>query len=116
MNAFNWIHPQFDSLLDIGCNVGALLSHCAQINPKAKLAGVEINGAALEVARSNVPSAALIHGGAESLPFQSNYFQYITCIEVLEHIPEHLREDAFREMHRVLMPGGRLILTVPHAG
>jgi SAM-dependent methyltransferase len=40
----------------------------------------------------------------------------VTCIEVLEHIPEERRPAALVEMGRVLRPGGLLILRVPHAG
>ncbi len=37
-------------------------------------------------------------------------------MEVLEHLPADLRPAAFQEMRRVLKTGGRLILSVPHAG
>jgi SAM-dependent methyltransferase len=40
----------------------------------------------------------------------------VTCIEVLEHVPADLRARALAEMRRVLRPGGRLVLRVPHAG
>src|SRR5207244_11597277 len=51
-----------------------------------------------------------------TIPFSGASFQYVTCLEMLEHLPHALRPRAFREMHRVLRPGGKLILTVPHAG
>jgi SAM-dependent methyltransferase len=37
-------------------------------------------------------------------------------MEVLDRIPPKHRSEALREMHRVLRPGGRLILQLPHAG
>jgi SAM-dependent methyltransferase len=116
MRATAWIKQPVDSLLDVGCNVGAWLSDCAGRYPSARLAGVEINPTALTVAKENVPTAELYHAGAEKLPFPDESFEFVTCMEVLEHLPADLRPAAFREMQRVLRPGGRLILTVPHAG
>jgi SAM-dependent methyltransferase len=46
-------------------------------------------------------------------PFVPASFDLITCISVLEHIPND--SDAVRFMWRLLKPGGRLILTVPCA-
>jgi SAM-dependent methyltransferase len=111
-----WLGPEVDSLLDVGCNVGAWLADCATRYPDARLAGVEINETALDVARSKLRRADLHRSGAEKLPFPDGSFQCVTCFEVLEHVPEGLRATAFREMHRVLRPAGRLIMTVPHAG
>jgi len=111
-----WITQPVGSLLDVGCHVGAWLSECAHRYPSAKLAGVEINPLALATARQNVPTAELCHAGAENLPFPSESFDYVTCLEVLEHLPANLRPAAFQEMHRVLRSGGKLLLTVPHAG
>jgi SAM-dependent methyltransferase len=116
MKVSAWIKQPVGSLLDVGCNVGAWLTHCTHLYSSARLAGVEINPLALAVAKKNVPSAELHHASAEKMPFPDGSFDYVTCVEVLEHLPAELRPAAFREMRRVLRPGGRLILTVPHAG
>lgn len=39
-------------------------------------------------------------------------FQFITCLSVLEHIADC--DMAIREMHRLLLPGGYLMLTFPY--
>jgi len=39
-------------------------------------------------------------------------FDFITCISVLEHIPNH--KAALRGMFRLLRPGGHLVLTFPY--
>jgi SAM-dependent methyltransferase len=41
---------------------------------------------------------------------------YVTCIEVLEHIPQANRHSTLAEVRRVLKPGGKFILRCPHAG
>lgn len=116
MHPIRWIPSDATSLLDVGCNVGELLTYCAEFYPSMKLAGVEVNPAAFEKARQNLPHAVLQPTGAEKLSFADSSFDCVTCIEVLEHIPAELRERALGEMRRVLRPGGRLVLRVPHAG
>jgi SAM-dependent methyltransferase len=50
-------------------------------------------------------------GSALALPFRDESFDIVAAFDVLEHCdPEDV---AVREMHRVLTPGGRLLLSVP---
>src|SRR5438105_3348465 len=48
-------------------------------------------------------------GDAHALPFKDGTFERVLCTEVLEHL--HTPQKAIDEMHRVLSPGGKLILT-----
>ncbi|HEY3500351.1 MAG TPA: methyltransferase domain-containing protein, partial [Polyangiaceae bacterium] len=116
MKASDYIAPDVDSILDVGCNVGALLLDCRERFPHARLAGIEPNGDTFAIAQRRLPGADLHRTGADSLPFPDGSFSVVTCFEVMEHVPAGARRAAFREIHRVLRPRGRLILTVPHAG
>jgi SAM-dependent methyltransferase len=116
MDGLSWIDPAAASLLDLGCNVGALLGAAAQLYPRLKLAGVDINGAAIETARRNLAQADLQQCAGPLLPFADSSFDRVTCIEVLEHIPQAQRRATLREVWRVLKPGGKFILRCPHAG
>lgn len=116
MKASDYIAPGVESILDVGCNVGALLLDCRRRYPQARLAGIEPNGDALAVAQGRLPGVELHRTGADALPFADGSFSVVTCIEVMEHVPAKARRAAFREIHRVLEPRGRLIITVPHAG
>jgi len=53
-------------------------------------------------------------GDAQNLPFEKETFDVVFCSQVLEHLPEP--QKALDEFARVLRPGGRLVLTVPHLG
>jgi SAM-dependent methyltransferase len=46
------------------------------------------------------------------LPFEDGSFDYIECIDILEHV--HDLPDVMRELHRILAPGGRLRIHGPH--
>lgn len=55
----------------------------------------------------------LVAGRLETMPFASNTFDTIVVSEVLEHLPPELMRQALSEISRVLVPGGRIIGTVP---
>lgn len=116
MHPLGWIPPEAESLLDVGCNAGALLADCGTFHPGMRLAGVDVNPDAVEKARRLLPDAEIHRADADRLPFSDGAFDCVTCIEVLEHIPAERRGAALREMRRVLKPGGRLVLRTPHAG
>lgn len=64
--------------------------------------------------------AVTLHGGevdivaaAEAIPVDDASFDAVVCTQVLEHVADPLA--VLSELHRVLVPGGRLIATVPFA-
>jgi SAM-dependent methyltransferase len=54
-----------------------------------------------------------LRGAADAIPAEDDSFDSIVCTQVLEHVPRP--EQALREFHRVLRPGGTLVATVPFA-
>jgi len=51
-----------------------------------------------------------------ALPLEDASFDHAYSVSVLEHIPEPGDEQALRELARVTKPGGRVVVTLPHAG
>jgi 2-polyprenyl-3-methyl-5-hydroxy-6-metoxy-1,4-benzoquinol methylase len=47
-----------------------------------------------------------------ALPYRTSTFDWATCLEVIEHVEDPLQ--LLREIHRVLQPAGRLIMTTPN--
>jgi SAM-dependent methyltransferase len=50
-------------------------------------------------------------GRAEDLPFVSGFFDVVLCTQMLEYVPDP--QQAIDEIHRVLRPGGYLLLSAP---
>ena len=47
------------------------------------------------------------------LPFQAGHFDVVVMLAVLEHVDLRAAEDLTRDIHRILAPGGILVLTTP---
>ena len=49
------------------------------------------------------------------LPFESGFFSVVTLLAVVEHLNPDSMMQIFKEIYRILQPGGRVILTTPAA-
>src|SRR5262249_6655822 len=117
--------PAEGSILEVGCGTGGLLA-------AATMAGREVIGADiatpwLVVARRRLAdrglSVPLVGAEAARLPWADASFDAVVADSLLEHLDDPA--TALREWHRVVRPGGRLIvwspnrwsaLTDPHVG
>lgn len=100
----------FQSLLEVGCGTGYVLTAIRRRFPTARVSGSEIFTAALKFAARRLPGVQLMQMDARRIPFDHE-FDVVAAFDVLEHITED--EVVLSEMHRAIKPGGRLILTVP---
>ena len=64
---------------------------------------------------SNINWHSLDLNSAPSLPFEDSYFDLVTMLAVVEHLSPTSLVTIFQEVHRVLRPGGRLVITTPAA-
>ena len=81
-----------------------------------KVFGVDLDEMALQSAKRNIQHSNIeyISASALSLPFSDNYFDIVTSIETLEHIPDRYHNLVIAEFKRVLKPNGKLILSTPN--
>ena len=94
-------------VLDIGCGHGDVLRDIYARTPHTY--GVDPDADALKL-NTIIQHTAV--GTAEALPFEDNFFDLAVSAFVLEHIDDPL--SSFREIHRVLKPGGKVIFLTPN--
>jgi SAM-dependent methyltransferase len=99
--------PNDARILDAGCGSGRTLEELVDYGT---VAGVELSPDAAEVARGRGCGEVQV-GRLEELPWPAENFDLITCLDVIEHVPDD--RAALRELQRVSKPGGKLLVTVP---
>tara|TARA_Y100001935_G_scaffold227032_1_gene205090 strand:+ start:2132 stop:3187 length:1056 start_codon:yes stop_codon:yes gene_type:complete len=102
-------------LLDIATGSGRTLKQLRASFPKNKILGLDLSDSYLKEASRYIADLEgdlieLIKANAESLPFEDNSLQAISCVYLFHELPRTVREKVLREIFRVLEPGGVLVL------
>ncbi len=95
-------------LLDVACGTGLVAVESAKILGTAEnITCLDPSEGMLAVARTKLP-ARFVQGRAEQMPFPDNSFDFLTMGYALRHVTD--LETTFREYHRVLRPGGKVLI------
>lgn len=97
-----------DDILEIGTGTGALVPHLRALNPQGRIMSVDWSTAMLQQASQKTLDNDLIGGDVHQLPFQSARVDVVVCHHSFPHFSDFKR--ALGEMHRVLRPGGHLLI------
>jgi SAM-dependent methyltransferase len=104
-----------ERVLDVACGTGVVARLAVKpVGSTGQIIGLDNDAEKLGVARSLplLPGVSLAwqEGNALAMPFADASFDALLCQQGLQFFPD--RPTALREMHRVLVPGGRLVLSV----
>jgi SAM-dependent methyltransferase len=105
-----------DRLLDIGCAAGLYTERLAESFREVHAFDVEPDR--LRSFRDRVRGTAagerikISQMSVHDMGYPDATFDVVTAIEVLEHVPD--LDSGLREIHRVLRPGGRFLITGPN--
>ncbi len=69
---------------------------------------------AIEGVDANYSSERVHAGSVTALPYAAGVFDRALCLDVLEHLTFEEQPRALAELHRVLRPGGELLVSVPN--
>lgn len=100
-------------LLNLGVGRGELEEILAKKYPKLKYTGTDITRNALKKHQKAYPSWKFQYAELDQLPFPKESFDQVLLLEVLEHIRPNETFEVLEELVRVLVSGGRAIISVP---
>ena len=83
-----FVPDKIESVLDAGCDRGHWLNYLLQHRPIARHLGIDISEQRIAEARRRYPGLDLTVGYLELLPKDAGQFDLVTCMEVLEHVPD----------------------------
>jgi len=101
-----------ERILDAGCGPGFYTRELLdQVGPDGALVGVDQSPQMLAVAKrrcEGFANASFAEGEVTALPVESEAFDRLLCVQVLEYVQDF--GTALAEMRRVLRPGGRAVI------
>jgi ubiquinone/menaquinone biosynthesis C-methylase UbiE len=100
-----------ERVLDVGCGSGRLIPVISeQIGPVGSLVELDFAPGMLEIGRCKLHGGNVVFllGNAQALPLPDNDFDKVIALALLPHLDD--KAVALREFHRVLKPGGLLII------
>ncbi len=101
------IYPQ--KALDVGCGSSPNINY---IVAKEKV-GMDINQKALDFMKKH-SDAFFINDSVTSISYRDNLFDFVSCIEVIEHLYNDDCMKAISEIRRVTKPCGRIVIATPN--
>ncbi|HEY3334956.1 MAG TPA: methyltransferase domain-containing protein [Candidatus Limnocylindrales bacterium] len=103
-----------DDFLEVGCGSGRLLAE--QASQVRHVAGLDMSAIQVGMARKRLAeriaagTAEVVLGDAMAIPWEDGRFTVVGSLNCLKFVADPAK--ALREMHRVLRPGGRLVVTI----
>lgn len=104
--------PPGRQLVEVGCSAGASLAVAAAAGWDVQ--GVEVSAASAAVAQQRPGVRAVHTGRLEDAPLDDGQTDVVMLLDVLEHIDPP--EETLATIHRLLRPGGLVLIVTPDGG
>ncbi len=96
-------------LLEVGCGNGKMLKRMQELGWEVQ--GIDIGPEAVVMAKDK--GLKVIRGELSNQHFPDDHFDAVVMSHVIEHVLNPI--DLMRECHRILKPGGKLVLITPNS-
>jgi glyoxylase-like metal-dependent hydrolase (beta-lactamase superfamily II)/SAM-dependent methyltransferase len=104
-----FLPSQTGTILDVACGMGGTTRFLTKSFLAENVTGINISRKQLASCRKIAPGCRFLEMNATALRFGPGSFDNVICVEAAFHFVT--REKFLSEAHRVLKPGGRLVLT-----
>ena len=106
------------TILDIGCGGGATIKRLLKHSNGSKVYGIDISQESVAKSKKNCidlldKQVFICQGSAEMLPYENEKFNLVTAVETIYFWPNI--QNCFKEVYRVLKPGGQFAIMVEAA-
>lgn len=106
------------TMLDIGCGSGATIKRLLKHSKGSKVYGIDISQESVAKSKKNCADMLdkqvfISQGSAEMLPYDNGKFDLVTAVETIYFWPN--LSNCFKEVYRVLKPGGQFAIIVEAA-
>jgi SAM-dependent methyltransferase len=99
-----------ESILDFGCGCGRVTRYWADFD--GSVAGSDVSRKAIDWCRENLDFASFLQNAlSPGLDVEDDAFDLVYALSVFTHLTDKLQLGWRDELHRVLRPGGRLLIT-----
>lgn len=99
--------PKSSKVLDLGCGAGIPVSKFLA-DKGCKVVGIDFSDGMLKLARKNVHAAGFIKMNITKMKFKENSFDGAVSFYAIIHIPRKYHPKIYRNLHKMLKPGGVL--------
>jgi ubiquinone/menaquinone biosynthesis C-methylase UbiE len=104
--------PETGRIMEVGCGTGYAMLNLGLAGVLDEAWGCDISRGMLDVCQENADRLGItVHleqADAEHLPYEDNAFDLVIGHAVLHHLPD--LDASFREIYRVLSPGGKCVI------
>ena len=114
--SLGWLCENAKSVLDLGCGTGSVVIRCLGLGVEKGL-GIDVSPKGVEVAQRAAREnsfdmrASFAEDGVEGLQkLESASFEACVLFNIIDNILPADARTVFAEVHRILAPGGRLLL------
>lgn len=106
--AFAELVPEGGRVADVGCGTGRTTAHLRELG--LSVFGIDLSPGMLEVAARAHPDIRFEVGSMLELPVPEDSLGGVVASYSIIHVPPERLPEAFAEFHRVLAPGGHVLL------